>query len=95
MEPTVQKPFPLPKHFLWEYNYDSFDFDRGYKLVIERVLQRGNLEDWKNILHYYGREKILEVNEWSRQLDDRDKNFTRIFIDSEMLKDNVLSSKDN
>jgi hypothetical protein len=92
MTKVIEKPFPLPKHFLWEYDYDSFDFDRSYKIVIERVLQRGDITDWKNILKYYGREKILEVNDWSRQLDDRDKNFTRIFINSEMLKENVSSS---
>ena len=92
MNQQVEKPFPLPRHFLWEYDFETFDFDRSYKIVIERVLQRGNLVDWKNILKYYGKEKILEVNEWSRQLDARDKNFTRIFIDSEMLKDNVSLS---
>jgi hypothetical protein len=51
-------------------------------VVIERVVQRGNMEDWRNILNYYGKDKILETVDWSRQLDNRDKTFARIFVDS-------------
>lgn len=86
MEAKSDKPFPLPRHLLWEYDYDSFNFDKGYRLVIERVVERGNIDDWRNILWYYGKEKILEVVNWSRQLDKRDKNLARIFVDSDFLK---------
>ena len=82
MDYQVEKPFPLPRHFLWEYDFDTFDFDQSYKIVIERVVQRGNMDDWRNVLKYYGKEKILEVVDWSRQLDERDKTFARIFVDS-------------
>lgn len=82
MDNLVGKPFQLPKHLLWEYDFDTFDFEKGYKVVIERVVQRGNMDDWKSILNYYGKEKILDVVDWSRQLDDRDKTFARIFVDS-------------
>ena len=82
MQTNVQKPFPLPRHLLWEYDFDTFNFDKSYKVVIERVVQRGNMDDWRNILNYYGKEKILEVVDLSRQLDNRDKTFARIFVDS-------------
>jgi hypothetical protein len=82
MDNLVEKPFPLPRHLLWKYDFETFDFDRSYKIVIERVVQRGNMDDWRNILHYYGKDKILEVVDWSPQLDNRDKTFARIFVDS-------------
>lgn len=82
MDEQTQISFLIPNHLLWEYDFDTFDFDKGYKVVIERVVQRGDMDDWKNILNYYGKAKILETVDWSRQLDKRDKTFARIFVDS-------------
>ena len=55
----------IPDNFLWEYDLETFNYDRSYKIVIERVLERGNIEQWREILNYYGEEKILTTIEWS------------------------------
>ncbi|MFQ5446273.1 MAG: hypothetical protein ACE5FF_05010 [Saprospiraceae bacterium] len=73
----------LRRHLLWGYDFGRFDFNRSASLVIERVIERGNMEEWREIMRYYGREKILEVARKSRQLDQRDKNFTEIYVYSE------------
>lgn len=75
----------IPKTLLWEYNLDSFDFNNSYKIVIERVLQRGNLNDWKEIVTFYSNQQILETIEWSAQLEERDKNFSKLFLKSDFL----------
>ena len=75
----------IPKTLLWEYNLDTFDFDKSYKIVIERVLQRGNLDDWKQIVAYYSNQQILETIDWSAQLEERDKNFSKMFLKSDLL----------
>lgn len=75
----------IPARLLWEYDYDTFDFDRSYKIVIERVLQLGNLQEWREIIEYYAPQQILETIEWSAQLDERDKQFSRFFLNSDML----------
>ena len=75
----------IPPRLLWEYDYDTFNFDRSYKIVIERVLQLGNLYEWREIMKYYTRQQILETIEWSAQLDERDKQFSRFFLNSDML----------
>lgn len=75
----------IPQHHLWEYDLKTFNFDKSYKIVIERVLERGNLIEWREILHYYGEAKILEVIEWSAQLSERDKSFARFFLKSDFL----------
>ncbi len=31
----------LPGRLLWEYDLETFNYDRSYKIVIERVLQLG------------------------------------------------------
>lgn len=75
----------IPAHLLWEYDLETFNFDKSYKIVIERVLQMGNLEEWREIFHYYGETKILETIEWSAQLEGRDKQFSRFFLKSDFL----------
>jgi hypothetical protein len=53
--------------------------------VIERVLQMGNLDEWRNMVNYYSKEQILETIEWSAQLDNRDKEFSKFFLTSGFL----------
>lgn len=70
---------------LWEYDLDTFNYDKSYKIVIERVLQLGNLDEWRAVLQYYGEKKILEVIDWSAQLKDSEKEFSRFFLKSDFL----------
>ena len=48
---------------LWEYDLETFHWDRSYKIVIERVVQMGDLNEWREIYNFYGTEKILEAIE--------------------------------
>jgi hypothetical protein len=78
------KPKIRPQ-LLWEYDLETFNWERSYKIVIERVVQLGEINEWREIYHFYKPEKILETIEWSKQLDKRDKDFTRLFLNSDML----------
>lgn len=51
----------------------------------ERILQMGNLEEWRNMVSFYTKEQILETIEWNAQLDGRDKEFSRFFLTSDFL----------
>lgn len=75
----------IPPYLLWEYDLKTFNYDKSYKIVIERVLQLGTLNDWKEMIRFYPKEKILETIEWSAQLDKRDKDFSVFFLKSDML----------
>lgn len=79
---TKKKP-NIPAYLLWEYDLETFNYDKSYKIVIERVLERGTMEDWKEIVSYYSNEKILETIEWSAQLQKRDKDFSKLFLKSD------------
>jgi hypothetical protein len=81
----MRKKPNIPDYFLWEYDLDTFNYDKSYKIVIERILERGNLEEWREILTYYGEQKIVETIEWSAQLDRRGKEFSRFFLKSDFL----------
>ncbi len=75
----------IPARLLWEYDYETFNFDKSYKIVIERVIERGDLHEWREMVRYYTKEQILETIDWSAQLDDRDKEFGRFFLESDLL----------
>ena len=70
---------------LWEYDLTTFHWDTSYKIVIERVLERGNLNEWRELVMFYSKEQILKTIEWSAQLREREKQFSRFFLNSEFL----------
>ena len=85
MNQSTKRPHIINTALLWEYDLDTFNYDKSYKIVIERVLQMGNLEEWRNMVNYYSTEQILDTIEWSAQLDQRDKEFSRFFLKSGFL----------
>ena len=80
-----QQPHIINPALLWEYDLTTFNYEKSYKIVIERVLQRGNLNEWREMVSLYSKEQILEVIDWSAQLDERDKKFSKFFLTSGFL----------
>jgi len=75
----------IPSRMLWEYDYETFNFDKSYRLVCERVFERGNLFEWREMMGYYTLAQIKDSIEWSAQLDEQDKVFCRFFIYSDLV----------
>lgn len=55
-----QKP-NLPKRLFWDTNYDKIDWEAAYKSIIARVLERGNEEEWEEMIRFYGIDRVLHV----------------------------------
>ncbi|MCF2490415.1 DUF6922 domain-containing protein [Dyadobacter sp. CY347] len=81
---SADKP-NIPSRLLWEFDYETFDFKRSYKIVIERILERGNLENWREMIRFYSKSQIIETIEWSSQMEEKDKRFSRLFINSDFV----------
>jgi hypothetical protein len=59
---TADKDKPnLPARLFWEYDYETIDWQKGATIVIERVLDRGNMRELEEMIRYYGRRKVLKV----------------------------------
>lgn len=54
----INKP-NLPKTLFWDFDFEKIDWRRSHKTVIERVLDRGNLADWEEMIHFYSAENVL------------------------------------
>ena len=65
----------LNKALFWDIDYQEIDFEKHARFVIERVLTRGNLQDWKELKRYYGLNKIKDEALNIRYLDKVTLNF--------------------
>ncbi|MFM9003999.1 MAG: DUF6922 domain-containing protein [Flavobacteriales bacterium] len=75
----------IPNYLLWEYDLETFNYTKSYKIVIERILLLGKIEDWIEMLDFYPLQKINETIEWTKQIEKRDKDFAKLFLKSDML----------
>lgn len=51
----------LPKHLFWDQRYNEMDWVGGYRSIIARVIERGNADDWQEMLRFYGQSKITNA----------------------------------
>lgn len=58
----VHPDFSIIREILfWDTDFHKIDWDTKYHAVIRRVFERGNAEEKREILHFYGKEKVIEV----------------------------------
>jgi hypothetical protein len=56
------KPNPIfHKRIFWDVDFDKLDYDEKAAFVIERVFERGDVDDIRQSRRYYGDEKVTEV----------------------------------
>lgn len=49
------------KRIFWDVDFEKIDYDDKAHFVIERVFERGDVDDIRNCRRYYGDKKITEV----------------------------------
>jgi len=58
----MEKPKPIfEKRIFWDVNFEQIDYDAKANFVIERVFERGDVEDIRQCRRYYGDEKVTEA----------------------------------
>ena len=60
MDETKHKPV-FDRRIFWDVNFDTLDYDKRARFVIERVFERGDVDDIRQCRRYYGDEKIREI----------------------------------
>jgi hypothetical protein len=55
-----KKPLLDPRIF-WDVDHTRMDYDAKASFVIERVFERGDVEDIRQCRRYYGDDKVREV----------------------------------
>jgi len=58
----VKKPKPVfNKRIFWDVDFNAIDYDKKANFVIERVFERGDVEDIRQCRRYYRDKKITKV----------------------------------
>lgn len=57
---TKLKPV-FNKRIFWDVDFEKINYDAKASFIIERVFERGDVEDIRNCRRYYGDEKVTEV----------------------------------
>jgi len=93
----MKKPV-LNKRIFWDTDFDSIDYDVDLHLVIERVFERGDVGDIREIRRYYGDGKVKKILMESRYLpeiklylaaaifNERPENF-KCYIQTQSMKE--------
>ena len=58
--PDKLKPV-FNKRIFWDVVFENIDYDKKANFVIERVFERGDVDDIRNCRRYYGDEKITDA----------------------------------
>ncbi len=70
----MQKP-DLNKQIFWDTDFSKIDYVKSWQSVIERVFDRGDIEDIRQVRRYYGDEKVIDALTSARYLFDETINF--------------------
>ena len=71
----------ISKNLFWDIDLKKFDDIRNKRLIIERVISMGDLEDVKVIIKFYGIETIKKEIVKSAYLDNKTLTWVSGFLD--------------
>jgi hypothetical protein len=60
---------------LWEYDLTNFDWNAMQNVVLQRVVERGRLEDFYAAMNLYGKKAFIDGLKEIPNLCDKDINF--------------------
>lgn len=60
MPASIHKPI-FNKRIFWDVNFDKIDYNAKANFVIERVFERGDVDDIRQCRRYYGDEKVTNA----------------------------------
>lgn len=71
---AIMKP-DVNKSLFWDIDISTLDHQKHARFIIERVLTRGNRNDWQALKAFYGLQKIRDEALNIRYLDKKTLNF--------------------
>lgn len=76
---------PVFQHRIFgDVNFDKLDYDKRARFVIERVFERGDVDDVRQCRRYYGDEEIREILTTAKWLSKITIYFAAAILDNEI-----------
>lgn len=58
----MSKPSPVfARRIFWDVDFDKLDYEGKASFIIERVFDRGDVEDIRQCRRYYGDERVIDA----------------------------------
>ena len=67
--------FPFSKNLFWDNEVEDIDLQIHKRYVIERVITRGSLNDFKALTDLYTHDQIIHAITQSKELDSKTAHF--------------------
>lgn len=83
----------LSQRIFWDVDPHDLDEIENRRFIVERVITRGTLEDWKEIKKFYGLENIKNEILSIRNLDIKTLNFFSSYFEIDKKYFRCYSSK--
>lgn len=80
MSKTVDKPV-FNKRIFWDVDFEALDYDKKSSFIVERVFERGDVDDIRQCRRYYGDEKVTDVLLNAKYLPERRLHLAAAVID--------------
>lgn len=61
----------LSSHLFWDVDRAELRFEDHKKFIVQRVLEYGLLSDWITLVHYYGKNELVNIALNLRSLNKR------------------------
>lgn len=61
--------YQLSNNLFWDIDMSQADMEKSPAQIIQRVLEYGDMKDWKLVLAYYGLNKVVNICKELRTLD--------------------------
>ena len=71
----------LSPYLFWDTDPKEIDPEKHRRWIIERVVKRGNLEDFRLMMKYYTREQIVQSIKEIRSMDEKTLYFLSNIFD--------------
>ena len=81
MQNSTNNPV-INRRIFWDIDFDKLDYKGKASFIIERVFERGDVEDIRNCRRYYGDDKIKQVLLTAKFLP-----LTRIYLASAVINE--------
>lgn len=85
MDAPKHKPV-FNKRIFWDVNFEALDYDKKSSFVIERVFERGDVDDIRQCRRYYGNERVTYVLLNAKYLPERRLHLAAAVIDRPIIE---------
>jgi len=68
------------QNLFWDIDISTLDIDKHSKYILERVLQYGDLEDWRKVKNYYSFDYLKTMALDIRTMDPKTLNFIAAYL---------------